>query len=293
MALYFIGDLQGCHAPLQRLLRAIDFSPSRDTVFLLGDLVNRGPDSLGVLKTLAGYGDAAQCLLGNHDLHLLTVGYGIRQAHRGDTLEGVLAAPDSPAWLDWLRHQRMALMAQGWLLVHAGVLPQWTAGHTLELAREVEQALQAHDPRPFLASMYGNSPASWHEDLQGPDRLRVIVNALTRLRFCKADGEMEFASKGKALTPPVGGYMPWFEVPGRASAGVPMAFGHWSTLGLGAAETTPVMRNNTLALDTGCVWGQCLTAARIGKAPGAFELISVDCADQAKPLINSARSSRP
>ncbi len=283
MALYFIGDIQGCHAPLQRLLRTIDFSPSRDTIFLLGDLVNRGPDSLGVLKTLAAYGDAAQCLLGNHDLHLLTVGYGIRQTHRGDTLEGILAAPDSPAWLDWLRHQRLALMAHGWLLVHAGVLPQWSAGRTLELAREVEQALQAPDPRAFLSGMYGNSPASWSEDLSGPDRHRVIINALTRLRFCKADGEMEFASKGQALAPPPGGYMPWFEVPGRASASVPVAFGHWSTLGLGAADTTPVMRNNTLALDTGCAWGDCLTAARIGPAPGAFELISVSCPEGAAP----------
>lgn len=279
MALYFIGDLQGCHAPLQRLLRAIDFSPSRDTIYLLGDLVNRGPESLAVLQTLAGFGDAAQSLLGNHDLHLLTVGYGIRQAHRGDTLQAILEAPDSAAWLDWLRHQRMALMAHGWLMVHAGVLPQWSAGRTLELAREVEQALQASDPRPFLTGMYGNSPARWDDSLQGIDRLRVIVNALTRLRFCKADGEMEFASKGKALAPPPGGYMPWFEVPGRASAGVPVAFGHWSTLGLGAAETTPVMRNNTLALDTGCAWGDCLTAARIGAAPGAFELISVVCQD--------------
>ncbi len=279
MALYFIGDLQGCHAPLQRLLQAIDFSPSRDTIYLLGDLVNRGPQSLAVLQTLAGFGDAAQSLLGNHDLHLLTVGYGIRHAHRGDTLQEILDAPDCAAWLDWLRHQRMALMAHGWLMVHAGVLPQWSAGRTLELAREVEQALQAPDPRPFLTGMYGNSPARWDEGLQGIDRLRVIVNALTRLRFCKADGEMEFASKGQALEPPAGGYLPWFEVPGRASAGVPIAFGHWSTLGLGAAETTPVIRNNTLALDTGCAWGDCLTAARIGAAPGAFELISVACQD--------------
>jgi bis(5'-nucleosyl)-tetraphosphatase (symmetrical) len=276
MALYFIGDLQGCHEPLQRLLRTIDFSPSRDTIYLLGDLVNRGPDSLAVLHTLAQLGDAAQSLLGNHDLHLLTVGYGLRQQHRRDTLDAVLAAPNRPALLDWLRHRPLALQAQGWLMVHAGVLPQWTAARTLALAGEVEQTLRGEQAVAFLGQMYGNAPQRWDESLSGHDRLRVIVNALTRLRFCTPEGQMEFAAKGAADTAPPG-HLPWFDVPGRLTAGTPMAFGHWSTVGLGAAESTPVMRNNTLALDTGCVWGGCLSAARPGDTPGPFELFSVGC----------------
>ena len=276
MALYFIGDLQGCHEPLQRLLRTSDFSPSRDTVYLLGDLVNRGPDSLALLQTLAQMGSAAQCLLGNHDLHLLMVGYGLRPQHRGDTLDAILQAPDCAAWLDWVRHQHMAIQTQGWLLVHAGVLPQWTVVRTLALAGEVEQALRGPQLLDFLTGMYGNSPARWCESLTGNDRLRVIVNALTRLRFCSPDGEMEFRTKGAANTGPEG-FLPWFQVPGRLSAGTPMAFGHWSTVGLGTSDPTPRLRQNTLALDTGCVWGGCLTAARLGQAAGSYELVSVDC----------------
>ena len=276
LALYFIGDLQGCHEPLLRLLRTVDFSPSRDTLYLLGDLVNRGPDSLAVLQTLAQLGDSAQSLLGNHDLHLLVVGYGLGRQHRGDTLDAILAEPNRAEWLDWLRHRPMALQAQGWLLVHAGVLPQWSVARTMELAGEVERALRGPDVAGFLAQMYGNRPARWDDSLSGHDRLRVIVNALTRLRFCSADGEMEFQTKGAASKAPEG-CMPWFRVPGRLTAGTPMAFGHWSTVGLDAADSTPVMRHNTLALDTGCVWGDCLTAARPGTAPGAFELFSVRC----------------
>ena len=222
MALYLIGDLQGCDSPLQRLLDRLDFSPSRDTLFLLGDLVNRGPSSLAVLRRLMGYGEAARCLLGNHDLHLLAAAHGIRPANRLDTLQGILQAPDRAALLDWVRHQRLAmretLKGQDILMVHAGVLPDWSAAQTMALAGEVEAALRGPAIAAFLGQMYGNVPAKWDQTLQGADRLRVVVNALTRLRFCTTEGVMEFNSKEGAGTPPEG-YMPWFNVPGRQTAG--------------------------------------------------------------------------
>ncbi len=281
MSLYLIGDLQGCNTPFQRLLQAIDFSPSRDTLYVLGDLVNRGPDSLGVLRSLAALGDAAQCLLGNHDLHLLAMSEGVRQPTRKDTAQAVLLAPDGPALIDWLRHRPMAIQAHGWLMVHAGVLPQWSVVQTMALASEVEQALRGPDLKGFLAAMYGNAPAQWHDGLQGTDRLRVIVNALTRLRFCTDKGEMEFTSSEGANSAPAG-YLPWFAVAPRASSATPVAFGHWSSL---AAEALPAgsLRHNTLPLDTGCVWGGCLTAARLGEIPGSFELVQVKCAQVLKP----------
>jgi bis(5'-nucleosyl)-tetraphosphatase (symmetrical) len=276
MALYMIGDLQGCHEPLVRLLRKLDFSASRDTLYVLGDLVNRGPDSLAVLRSLHELGDAAQCLLGNHDLNLLGIRHGLRKPHRGDTVQQVLDAPDSAALLDWLRHRRMAMLAHGWLMVHAGVLPQWDAAQTMVLAAEVEQALRGPDLPGFLQGMYGNMPDRWDDTLAGSERLRVIVNALTRMRFCTADGVMEFATTGGAQTAPPG-YLPWFEVPGRRTAALPVAFGHWSTLGADTAAAGGGLLGNTLPLDTGCVWGGCLTAARLGDTPGAFELIGVPC----------------
>jgi bis(5'-nucleosyl)-tetraphosphatase (symmetrical) len=276
MALYMIGDLQGCHEPLTRLLHKIDFSPSRDTLYVLGDLVNRGPDSLGVLRSLAQLGDAAQCLLGNHDLNLLGIRHGLRKPHRGDTVQEVLDAPDSAALLDWLRHRSMAIHAHGWLMVHAGVLPQWTTAQTLALAGEVEQALRGPDLAGFLDIMYGNTPTQWDDALPGPERLRLVVNALTRMRFCTAEGAMEFESKGASQAAPPG-YLPWFEVPGRKTAATPVAFGHWSTLGADRAAAGAGLLCNTLPLDTGCVWGGCLSAARIGETAGEFELIQVCC----------------
>ena len=281
MSLYCIGDLQGCLAPFERLLKAIDFSPSRDTLYLLGDLVNRGPDSLGVLRRLHSLGDAAQCLLGNHDLHLLALSQGMRKPSRKDTMQTILQAPDSQALLDWLRHRPMALHRHGWLMVHAGVLPQWSVAQTLTLAAEVEHALRGPNLKGFMEVMYGNAPSRWHDALQGADRLRVIVNALTRLRFCTPEGEMEFDSTESADHAPEG-YLPWFEVPRRATQGTPIAFGHWSTL-VNDAKRTPGLRNNTLPLDTGCVWGGCLTAARLGTQAGSFELIQVKCEQALKP----------
>lgn len=276
MALYLIGDLQGCNEPLQRLLRKIDFSPSRDTLYLLGDLVNRGPDSLAVLRSLSKLGDAAQCLLGNHDLNLLGIRHGLRKPHRGDTVQQVLDAPDCDSLLDWLRHRQMAIHAHGWLMVHAGVLPQWSTSQTMALAAEVERALRGPDLARFLAGMYGNTPLQWQDSLSGAERLRVIVNALTRMRFCTADGLMEFASTGGTQTA-LPGYLPWFEVPGRKTAGTPVAFGHWSTLGSETAAAGGGLLANTLPLDTGCVWGGCLTAARLGSSAGDHTLITVTC----------------
>ena len=284
MALYLIGDVQGCDEPLQRLLETVDFSPSRDTLYMLGDLVNRGPASLGVMRRLSALGDAAQCLLGNHDLHMLALAKGVRQPSRKDTVQDALKAPDAAALIDWLQHRAMAIKAHGWLMVHAGVLPQWSAKQTMALAKEVECALRGSDVAFFLGAMYANTPTQWHDALQGAERLRVVVNALTRLRFCSADGAMEFTSSDTASNPPVG-YMPWFSVPSRLTTAIPIAFGHWSTLASGAtdANTTNGLRHNTLALDTGCVWGGCLTAARLGVIPGSFELTQVKCAQALKP----------
>jgi bis(5'-nucleosyl)-tetraphosphatase (symmetrical) len=271
MAHYLIGDVQGCDSALGRLLAKADFSPSRDTLWLLGDLVNRGPESAQVLRRLMRYGDAAQCLLGNHDLSLLAIAQGLRAPHRNDTLDTILQAPDRQALLDWLRHRSMAFHAHGLLMVHGGVLPQWDLAQTLALAREVEQALRGPGHADFFAGMYGNQPDRWSDGLEGADRLRVIVNALTRLRFCTPEGVMHLKASGRPDEAPPG-TMPWFAVPGRRSANVRIAFGHWSTLGY-------VNRGDLIALDTGCVWGGCLSALRIGSE----ELLQVRCEQAQAP----------
>ncbi len=266
MAMYLIGDVQGCDEPFARLLQTIDFSPSRDTLYLLGDLVNRGPDSAGVLRRLMGYGDSARCLLGNHDLHLLAVAHGVRRQHKGDTLDGILDAPDRTAMLDWLRCQRMAILEGGCLMVHAGVLPQWTAEQAMSHAAEVEAVLSGDDCGDFLDNMYGNEPALWEDSLRGTARIRAIVNAFTRLRFCTIEGEMEFKVKeGAGSAPP--GFMPWYDVPGRKTADVRVAFGHWASLGW-------LDREELLSLDSGCVWGGKLSAYELDSG----QLTQVGCA---------------
>ena len=274
MALYLIGDVQGCNAALGRLLDTLDFSPSRDTLFLLGDLVNRGPDSVGVLRRLMQLGDAAHCLLGNHDLSLLATAWGHRLPHRRDTLGNVLSAPDRAGMLHWLRHQHLAHLHNQVLMVHAGVLPSWTPEQTLSLAAEVESQLRGPAVNEFLAHMFGNTPTQWQDSLAGPDRWRVIVNALTRLRFCTAQGEMEFKASGGLDSAPTH-YMPWFDVPGRMTAHMTVAFGHWSTLGT-------LLRPDLMPLDSGCVWGGCLSALRLGATTADHRLIQVDC-EQAQP----------
>lgn len=272
MAHYLIGDVQGCDGALGRLLVHIGFSPSRDRLFLLGDLVNRGPESLATLRRLRDLGDSAQCLLGNHDLHLLAVAQGVRPAGQSDTLAEVLQAKDAPELLDWLRHQHLALLHDGCLMVHAGVLPSWTVQQTLDLAQEVQTMLRSPNWREFLVHLFGNGPKRWEDGLAGWDRLRVIVNALTRLRLCTSDGTMEFTHKAGLDRLPEG-YLPWFAVPGRRTQGQPVAFGHWSTLG-------QTGRADALALDSGCVWGGCLTALKWSANPSEREQLQVPCPAQ-------------
>ncbi len=247
--LWVIGDLQGCFGALQSLLRKL---PPSSRLLFVGDLVNRGPQSLQTLRFVRSLGERAVALLGNHDLHLLAVAAGIRPQHGDDTLQDILEAPDRTALLDWLRARPLAHLEAGALFVHAGVLPQWTVAQTLALAGEVELGLRAADYREFLATMYGNQPARWDDNLAGADRARCVINALTRLRFVAADGTMDFKVKeGAAAAPP--GFMPWFDHPQRATRGTPIVFGHWSTLGL-------MVRDDVVGLDSGCVWGGKLTA---------------------------------
>ena len=265
--IYLIGDVQGCCDAFERLLAEIDFSPSRDRLVVLGDLVNRGPASLATLRRLRELGDAATCLLGNHDLHLLAVACGGRKPHRSDTLGGVLDAPDREAWLEWLRQRRMAVLESGWLCVHAGVVPQWDRDETLARAAEVEAMLRSNALTEFLHVMYADEPLRWKPALAGNERLRFIINVLTRIRFVDARGALDLKTKdGAAAAPP--GLFPWFEAPARRTEGDPIAFGHWSTLGL-------MNRPDLLALDTGCVWGGSLSAARVDG--GRREIVQVDC----------------
>ncbi len=270
---YLVGDLQGCCDAFDRLLAGIGFSPSRDQLVVLGDLVNRGPHSLRTLQRLRSLGNAARCLLGNHDLHLLAVDAGVRALHRSDTLDDILGAPDRAAWIEWVRQRPLALQHQGWLLVHAGVVPQWDAATTLRVAGEVERHLRSDDLHDFLAVMYGNQQTLWSETLTGHDRLRFAVNTLTRIRFVDEHGALELKSKEGAAKAPRG-LVPWFDAPGRRTRGVPIAFGHWSTLGL-------VDRPDLLALDTGCVWGGRLTAVRVDG--GRRELFQVPCDEAQRP----------
>lgn len=270
---YLIGDLQGCDDALERLLAAMDFSPSRDSLTLLGDLVNRGPSSLAVLRRVHGMGGAASVVLGNHDLHLLAVAAGARALGRRDTLLPVLGAPDRAELLAWLRVQPLARMSHGWLCVHAGVLPDWSAEDTLARSRDVSEVLSGPDGDAFLHAMYGDEPAQWHATLDPTLRLRGIVNVLTRIRFCREDGTLDMRTKeGADAAPP--GFLPWFEHEERRTADTPIAFGHWSTLGL-------LQRPRLLGLDTGCVWGGALTAVRVDS--GRRELVQVPCTQAQRP----------
>jgi bis(5'-nucleosyl)-tetraphosphatase (symmetrical) len=270
---YLVGDVQGCCDAFDALLDVIDFSPSRDHVVVLGDLVNRGPRSLATLKRLHALGDSAGCLLGNHDLHLLAVAQGVRKLHRGDTFGDILDSKRRDDWLGWLRHQRLAQQRCGWLLVHAGVVPQWDSPTTLALAGEVEAVLRGDALADFLPQMYGSQPLRWDAALQGAERWRFIINVLTRIRFCSDDGELELKTKEGAQGA-LPGYKPWFDIAGRRTAGTPIAFGHWSTLGL-------INRPDLIALDTGCVWGGALSAVRIDG--GRRELIQVNCEAAQQP----------
>jgi bis(5'-nucleosyl)-tetraphosphatase (symmetrical) len=255
MATFAIGDVQGCFEELERLLGKIGFSASRDRLWFVGDLVNRGPRSLEVVRFVKGLGERAIVVHGNHDLHLLTLAAGHAKRRDDDTFDDVLAAPDRDDLLDWLRFRPMLHVEDEYLMVHAGLLPSWSAAQARDLAAEVEAELRARRYRLFLAELYGSRPDAWDESLRGMDRLRVIVNAMTRMRFCSADGVMELRVKGEVEQAPPG-FMPWFEVPGRKTRGVAVICGHWSALGL-------KLTRDLLALDTACVWGGALTALRL------------------------------
>ncbi len=257
MATYAIGDIQGCYHAFMALVARLQFNVKHDTLWLVGDLINRGSGSLDVLRWCYQHQLSLKAVLGNHDLHSLAVVHGLKPAHKSDTLQPSIDAHDSGVLFNWLRHQPLMIAQDGYAhggyaMVHAGLLPQWTLEDALTHAREVEAALQSDDYLNFLANMYGNTPKQWRADFTGMDRLRIITNAFTRLRVCTADGEMEFAFKGELPDIPTG-YMPWFDVPNRKSQATHIICGHWSALGLR-------QRNNIHALDTGCLWGGQLTA---------------------------------
>lgn len=256
MATYAIGDIQGCYDSLQALLAQCNFNPDADRLWLVGDLVNRGPKSLETLRFVRSLGEAAITVLGNHDLYLLMVAEGgAKFRGKDDTLQEIFDAPDCDALLDWLRQQPLCHTEGNYCMVHAGLLPQWTAARARELAREVETALQGPNFREFILNLWGSEPAGWSDELTGWQRLRVIVNAMTRMRFCTLDGVMEFKVKGKLANAPAG-HLPWFDLPDRQSRDAVLVTGHWSALGL---KVEP----NFLALDSGCLWGGHLTAVRL------------------------------
>lgn len=256
MATYAIGDIQGCFTSLMALLKRVDFDPAHDRLWLVGDLVNRGPDSLRTLRFVRELGPAAVTVLGNHDLYLLMVAYGaVRSRGKDDTIQAVLDAPDRDALLGWLRTRPLMHVEDGFAMVHAGLLPGWSVTQARALAREVEGALAGPYHADLLHNMWGSEPAAWSSDLRDYARMRVIVNAMTRMRFCTPDGQMDFKVKGEVTKAPKG-FVPWFEVPGRKSADTTVVFGHWSALGL---RVEPRL----LALDSGCLWGRELSAVRL------------------------------
>ena len=255
MATLAIGDIQGCYDQLMRLLERAGYDERRDMLWFVGDLVNRGLQSLETLRFVKNLGERQVTVLGNHDLALLVIAAGIKKPHRGDTFNAVLAAPDRDELLDWLRRQKLMHAGRGYAMVHAGLLPQWSIEQAHALAHEAERALAGPGYRDFLRNLYGNKPVRWRDDLKGYDRLRIIINAMTRMRLVTADGAMEFSHK-LGLDGMPAGYMPWYDVPSRASRGTTIIFGHWATLGL-------LQRADVICLDSGCVWGRALSALRL------------------------------
>jgi bis(5'-nucleosyl)-tetraphosphatase (symmetrical) len=263
--------VQGCFQALRGLLEQIAFNPKRDRLWFVGDLVNRGPDSLATLRFVKGLGNNAVCVLGNHDLHLVAVAEGHAALRRDDTLDETLSAPDCAELVAWLRQRPLMYAEGGCAMVHAGLLPSWTITQAQELAHEVETALRAPHYASVLARMYGNEPDRWTNRLTGYARLRVIVNAMTRMRVCTGEGVMQLRYKGDSTVLPAG-ILPWFAVPGRASSATPIIFGHWSALGL-------VLEPNVIGLDTGCLWGRKLSAFRLEDQ----QLFQFSCRDAATP----------
>ena len=259
MAIYAIGDVQGCYDELMSLLKKIDFNADSDRLWFAGDLVNRGPNSLEVLRFVKSLGDRAVTVLGNHDLHLLALSQGNSSHYKHGTLDAVLEAPDRHELLDWLRHRPVMYHHEkrGYSLIHAGLPPQWDLATARACAHELEETLRGPDFHRFCQAMYGNQPDLWHEELAGMDRLRFITNAFTRLRYCTPDGRLSMRDKGAPGSQSKGA-LPWYEIPGRATRNDRILFGHWSTLGY--RQT-----GNVWCLDSGCLWGGALTALRLRK----------------------------
>lgn len=275
MAVYAIGDLQGCYASLQNLLEKISFDEQADTLWLTGDLINRGPQSLETLRFVRKLGESAIAVLGNHDLHVLAVAHGFARSREKDQTMDLLSAPDRDELLAWLRNRPLmhADKQLGYVMVHAGLVPQWTTKQALALAREIEAVLRGDRFESFLEHMYGDEPEIWHDDLEGWDRLRFITNSLTRLRFCDINGRMNLLFKGPPGSQPAE-LLPWFQVPARASKNETIIFGHWSTLSTYTGD-------NVVCLDSGCLWGHKLTAARLDSNQVSFR--SVGCPAYLKP----------
>lgn len=275
MAIFAIGDVQGCLDDLLRLLARLNFEPGEDHLWFTGDLVNRGPKSLETLRFVRGLGGNAISVLGNHDLHLLAVAEGFQPVKPKDTLRNVLDAPDAGDLLHWLRHRPMAHYDAplGYLLVHAGLPPEWDLDMALSAAREAEGALRGPRYRDLLRDMYGNEPARWSDALEGVARLRYIINAFTRIRYCTVDGQLDFAHKGAPGSQPPE-LVPWFRVPGRRNSELDVLFGHWSTL---RNSKTP----RAWALDTGCLWGGKLTALRLDDEESPWTSVDCNCGQPA------------
>lgn len=259
MTVYAVGDLQGCLEPLQDLLAQVAFEPQHDRLWLVGDLVNRGPQSLETLRYLYAMRDSLVCVLGNHDLHLLAAASKVERLKKGDTLREILEAPDAPQLLGWLRQQKLLHYDElrNTALVHAGIPPQWSIRKALRYAGEVETALRDDSVyQTFLDGMYGNEPHKWDKDLRGVARLRTITNYFTRMRFCGRDGKLDLKGKeGADSAPP--GYAPWFSYKERKSRDTRIIFGHWAALEGRCAEP------GVFALDTGCVWGNAMTLMNV------------------------------
>jgi bis(5'-nucleosyl)-tetraphosphatase (symmetrical) len=274
MSTYAIGDIQGCYGPLRELLEHIGFNAGRDRLWLVGDLVNRGPQSLEVLRFVRGLGEAATVVPGNHDLHLAMVAEGYGKPNDEDTLAEVLAAPDCAELVAWLRAWPLFHVEGEYAMVHAGLLPQWSVAQARELAGEAQAALTSADFRDFLAHMWGSEPVMWNDALTGWDRLRVVVNAMTRMRYVRLDGAMELRAPGAKAPPERGpaGCVPWFDAPNRASADHTIVCGHWSALGFRQAP-------KLLALDSGCLWGGALTAVRLEDR----KVFQLSCRRQVEP----------
>lgn len=273
MSIYAIGDIQGCYDDLLRLLDKIKFDQQYDQLWFAGDLVNRGPKSLETLRFIKSLGSSAVSVLGNHDLHLLATAFKNRKPHKKDSLQQVLDAPDSDELLHWLRFRPLFHYNHDFCLLHAGLPPQWNFSKTKKMALMAEKVIRGENHRSFFNAMYGDKPNLWHADLKGMERIRFIVNCFTRIRYCDAEGRLDFNHSGAVGSQPKQ-LMPWFSVPNRQSADMRIIFGHWSTLGY-------YQGHNCYAIDTGCLWGGQLTAIKLDN--NKVKQISIDCEGSLSP----------